>query len=91
MSQLRPNKVLVFHLRGGPRGPYSVRGNITEDPSSAAHGLWALTRMGTVGRHFNWYDEDGKALGYKVIDKIEESDSIIVTCERVSSVDSSET
>jgi hypothetical protein len=88
MSRLRPNKLLVFQLRGGPRGFRLIQGNISDDPDSAAHALWALTQMGTVGRQFNWCDKDGDPHNYKVVDKSQDTEAIIVTCEFVSSVDS---
>jgi hypothetical protein len=83
MSKFSPDKLLIFHLSGGPIGPRSIQGNVVDDPKSAAHALWVSTRMGTVGRQFDWRDDQLRPHCYKVIDKREETDAIIVTCEHM--------
>jgi hypothetical protein len=82
-AKLPEKKLLIFHLRGGPQGPHSVRSDQPNDTFGAAQALWAMTRMGTVGQRFNWHEPDGSPRRYKVIERTDESGVITVTCEHV--------
>jgi hypothetical protein len=76
------NKSLVFHFHGGPDSGTSLRLDRPHPADGAACLLWASTRMGTVGQRFNWFT-DGQRHRYKVTDKKETPDTIIVVCEHV--------
>ena len=55
--------------------------------STDARVLWAATRMGTIGQEFDGLAADNESHRYKVVNKMEEPDVIIVVCERVGSTE----
>ena len=82
-----PERVLIFQLRGGPNGPHCVRSDEQSDAYDAALALWAMTRMGTIGRRFAWFGPDGTSRRYKVANKDEASREVVVTCEYIGDAD----
>ena len=76
----RPNKVLIFHIAAGQSDARPIRGKIADKPYSDIHALWVVTHMGTVGHHFTWIGRDARMREYRVIDKREEENEIVITC-----------
>ena len=85
--KLPPDKELVFLFQGGPEDRRSMRFDPPHSTSTDAQVLWAATRMGTIGQQFDWLAADKQSRRYKVVNKMEEPDVIIVLCERVGSTE----
>ncbi len=79
------NDVIVFEFRDGPQAGHSMRSYQPGEVHADANMLWAMTRMGTVGRRFDWFAPDGSQYRYKVVAKREGPGETVVTCEYVCS------
>ena len=78
-------ETIVFEFRDGPQAGHSIRSYQPGEAHSDAHMLWAMTRMGTAGRRFDWFAPDGTRHRYRVVGKREALGETVVTCEYDSS------
>jgi hypothetical protein len=78
-------KLIKFQFRGGSRDGQIIRSDESKDGVNEATIFWAMTRQGTSGKRFDAPvpHRPTSPHRYKVVDRIEIADEIVVSCEAV--------